>query len=367
MGWQTIIRDITIPQDSRIIAVSDIHGNVEFFQGLMEKIKLSPQDTLVVLGDMVEKGPESLKLLNIIMHMQNTHNIYPVCGNCDGLLLRFFEGPEWDDVFFKNYLIQRPESTIRQMADEIAFLDWNNLAALRVALRDQFSAHWAFLKSLPHVLRTEHLVFVHGGVPSLDGIDQMDAWECMKNDYFLTQKRSFPTYVVVGHCPVTLYDEKIATGAPIIDRVRKTISIDGACILKLDGQLNALIIPKEDSEDFIWDSYDGLPVVEALTPQTPSMESLNIRWGHNEVDILEHGTEFTLCRHIESGRKIYILTEYLSEKKSKIYCEDATDYVLPVSKGDKLALCHMVTGGILAKKEGVTGWYWGEYRTQPQK
>ena len=38
-------------------------------------------------------------------------------------------------------------------------------------------------------------------------------------------------------------------------------------MLKLDGQLNALIFPTEDSEKFTWQAYDGLPVYTALDRQ----------------------------------------------------------------------------------------------------
>ena len=87
--------------------------------------------------------------------------------------------------------------------------------------------------------------------------------------------------MVVGHWPVTLYDPRIPSAAPIIDRARHIISIDGGCVLKLDGQLNALIIPEESSPDFSWTAYDGLPTARALDPQAPSEDSLNIRWGRN--------------------------------------------------------------------------------------
>ena len=83
----------------RILAVSDIHGNLPFFQGLMEQVRFSPDDILVLVGDMLEKGEDSLALLRHLMALSKTHTIYPVCGNCDGLVLRFFEGDELDERF----------------------------------------------------------------------------------------------------------------------------------------------------------------------------------------------------------------------------------------------------------------------------
>ena len=53
--------------DRRIIAVSDIHGNLPFFLALMEKVGLTPHDILVLNGDLLEKGRDSLPLLRHLM------------------------------------------------------------------------------------------------------------------------------------------------------------------------------------------------------------------------------------------------------------------------------------------------------------
>ncbi len=65
----------------------------------------------------------------------------------------------------------------------------------------------------------------------------------MKNDDFLGQGHSFDKWVIVGHWPVTLYHPDIQSAAPILLPGRRIASIDGGCVLKLDGQLNALILP----------------------------------------------------------------------------------------------------------------------------
>ena len=79
-------------------------------------------------------------------------------------------------------------------------------------------------------------------------------------------------------------------------------------MLKADGQLNALILPSEESEDFSWQAYDGLEVYTALDRQEPSDDSINIRWGQADLELLEPGEEFSRCRHLESGRELDILT-----------------------------------------------------------
>ena len=343
----------------RIIAVSDIHGNLPFFDALMDKIALTPRDILVLVGDILEKGRDSLALLRRVMELCRTHTVYPLCGNCDGLVLRFFETDALDRFFFSTYLPQHPESTLRQLAREGGFEQLDDLPRLREELRAAYPDIRAWLRAMPTILETEHLVFVHGGVPHLDRMDQLERWSCMKNDDFLGQGRSFDKWVVVGHWPVTLYRDKIPSAAPIILPERKIISIDGGCVLKADGQLNALMLPSEESEFFTWTAWDGLPVYAALDGQEGSADSVNIRWGRSALELVEEGEETSLCRHLETGRVLPILNRYLRRGPQGLWCEDSTDYALPVVPGDRLSLVAAVKHGFLCKKEGVTGWYYG--------
>ena len=344
----------------RIIAVSDIHGNLPFFQGLLRSLHLTREDALVLDGDLLEKGRESLALLRCVMALSREYTVFSLCGNCDGLVLRFFEGDDLDEKFFSFYLPQHPESTLRQLAREGGFDQTEDLPRLRADLRAAYPREWSFLRAMPTVLETEHLVFVHGGVPSLDHMEALERWGCMKNDDFLGQGRRFDKWVIVGHWPVTLYDPRIPSAAPMILRDRRIISIDGGCVLKWDGQLNALVIPGESGESFSWLAYDGLPQAVALDPQTANDDTVNIRWGRSALDLLEAGEEVSLCRHRETGRVMPILNSYLHRKDGKLWCEDSTDYRLPVTPGDRLTVvARTARHGTLCKKNGVTGWYFG--------
>ena len=356
---RAIVIHPTFPAGRRIIAVSDIHGNLSFFQALMDKIALTPEDILVLVGDILEKGPESLALLRHVMALCRTHTVYPLCGNCDGLVYRFFQGDELDRRFFSFYLPQHPESALRQLAREGGFDQTDDLPRLRADLRSAYPEEWRFLGRMPTILETEHLVFVHGGVPSLEHMDQLERWRCMKNDDFLGQGHAFDKWVIVGHWPVTLYRPDIQSAAPILLPGRRIASIDGGCVLKKDGQLNALILPEERSQNFTWTAWDGLPTATALDGQQPSAAPLNIRWGRSAVEVLEEGEELSLCRHLETGRTLYILNRYLRMGPDGLWCEDSTDYRLPVAPGDKLTLVARTKTGFLCKKDGVTGWYYG--------
>ena len=50
-----------------IYAMSDIHGQYEQFLTLLEQIGIRKEDTLYILGDVVDRGPESMKILKYMM------------------------------------------------------------------------------------------------------------------------------------------------------------------------------------------------------------------------------------------------------------------------------------------------------------
>lgn len=363
---KAVVQRLEFPAGRRVLAISDIHGNLEFLKGVLAKAAFTPDDILILVGDLVEKGPDSLSTLRYIMELSQSHTVYAVCGNCDDLIVDFADlDTGYDRPFFRHYLsVWRERSLLLQMAAEaeLQVTGPEDLAALRDTIRTRFVPELDFLRAMPTVLISDHFLFVHGGVPREERLEELDAWSCMKNDNFRAQGRSFYRWVVVGHWPVTLYDSHIPSARPIIDWESHIISIDGGCVLKLDGQLNALIIPDGNHREFSYVAYDGLPSAVALDRQMASSDSINVRWGEHAVTVLKRGEEISACRHLASGRELNILTSYLYEKDGKTVCEDSTDYRIPVEAGDKLHVVRRTSAGALVKKDGVTGWYFGRLK-----
>lgn len=44
-----------------IYVMSDIHGQKRRFDSIMKQIKLQPEDTLYVLGDVIDRNPDGIK------------------------------------------------------------------------------------------------------------------------------------------------------------------------------------------------------------------------------------------------------------------------------------------------------------------
>ena len=355
------IRHLEFEPGRRILAVSDVHGNLPYLRGLLDRVRFDARDYLVFVGDIIEKGPQSLETLRFIMALSKAGNVFTVCGNCDGWHGIYDEPDGGMFYHVREYVNTRPDALLHQMCRSIGYpiTPDMDIPDMLEALRGPFAAEFDFLRAMPTVLETPHYTFVHGGLPEGDPA-QLEAHLFMKNDAFLNQGRRFDKWVIVGHWPVMLYGENITCANPIIDRDSHIISIDGGCVLKDDGQLNALIIPCDGSEAFQFDAYDPFPVRVALDAQENSEASWYLRWGDNLVRVLEPGEEFCLCEHIRTGYRMEILTKYLTPKGDGVFISnDSTDYVLPVSPGDRLSIVEITSRGVLAKNRGVSGWYRG--------
>lgn len=70
--------------------LSDIHGNMENFKSIMRQINLQADDTLYVLGDVIDRHPDGIRILKIIMSMSNAKMLL---GNHEYMMLRALTMP----------------------------------------------------------------------------------------------------------------------------------------------------------------------------------------------------------------------------------------------------------------------------------
>ena len=60
--------------------MSDIHGNYDKYMKMLDLIRFTDRDELYVLGDVVDRGAESMKILR---DMSLRINVFPILGNHD--------------------------------------------------------------------------------------------------------------------------------------------------------------------------------------------------------------------------------------------------------------------------------------------
>lgn len=91
--------------------MGDIHGCYKQYKELLQKINFSDEDTLYVLGDVIDRGPESFKVLE---DMSVRFNVIPLIGNHEYMALSVLKklmleiteenyDTVLDDNFFKEY------------------------------------------------------------------------------------------------------------------------------------------------------------------------------------------------------------------------------------------------------------------------
>lgn len=68
--------------------MSDIHGNSKRFHAMLRKIEFSADDTLYILGDVIDRGSDGIPLLLEIM---NTPNMVMLLGNHEDMMRQTIE------------------------------------------------------------------------------------------------------------------------------------------------------------------------------------------------------------------------------------------------------------------------------------
>ena len=77
-----------------IYVLSDIHGNERRFQSILKQINLQNEDTLYVLGDVIDRHPGGIRILRKIMAMPNARMLL---GNHEYMMLRALGFPRDDN------------------------------------------------------------------------------------------------------------------------------------------------------------------------------------------------------------------------------------------------------------------------------
>ena len=80
---RTRIERTEFEQGRRVLALSDIHGHLKTLNLALDKARYCPDDILVVVGDMIEKGAQSLGVVRKIMALSQKGTVYALTGNVD--------------------------------------------------------------------------------------------------------------------------------------------------------------------------------------------------------------------------------------------------------------------------------------------
>ncbi len=136
-----------------IYVMGDIHGNMRRFNSVMEQIQLKADDTLYVLGDVIDRYPDGLVILRKLMAMPN---VKMILGNHEYMMLRAIGDPAQP-----RYM---PTRDIRIWYNNGGDVTHRALKHLRIVTRQEI---FAYLEALPLnidiSLNGKQYKLVHGG------------------------------------------------------------------------------------------------------------------------------------------------------------------------------------------------------------
>lgn len=376
---KTTIQKISAGTGQRIIAMSDIHGHPDHMVQLLRKLRYDRDDILIIVGDLVDKGPDSLQAVRYIMGLSSKNQVYVSMGNVDEYRLHVLcDRTEGSDERFCDFIHwQKKRWGCGLLLDMLAGLGISpeHLTADSAGIcRERLQTHYApeieYLQQLPTILDMGSYIFVHGGIPTddLESLTETERHNWLKNDCFLEKGYRFSKCVVTGHWPVCLYRHEEEDLKPLFDYDRKIISIDGGCGIQAAGQLNALILPDKNAsmEDIKWDFYDGFPVMTALEHQSKKPFSLYIQYFNSRINRLEERDGAVLCHHITSGKKLWVPSCFLYQTEDESWhVDNYNDALLAVTPGDRISAVYCSASGCYGKINGILGWYTGDCRETP--
>jgi serine/threonine protein phosphatase 1 len=176
----------------RTIAVGDIHGCPAALAALLAAIDPDPGDTVVTLGDYIDRGPDSRGVLDRLIALGRRCRLVPLLGNHDELLLDAFT----DQDARRRWLMTGGADTLRSYG-------WAP-GGPRRPLADWFPpAHRAFLAGCRPYHETPTHLFVHAGyVPELPMGEQPGLvlrWRV--TDPAMAEPHCSGKVAVVGHTP----------------------------------------------------------------------------------------------------------------------------------------------------------------------
>jgi len=133
----------------RTIAIADIHGCCRTFRRLLfDVVRLEKTDTLHLLGDMIDRGPDSKGVIEIILELQaDGYDVRPIRGNHEQMLLQAIYLPT------------------KENADK--WLDnggYTTLKSYGVITPEELGEHFCFFRDLPLFRVTDTHIYVHAGL-----------------------------------------------------------------------------------------------------------------------------------------------------------------------------------------------------------
>ena len=153
--------------EQRVIAMGDVHGCLAALDAVVDAIDPQPSDSLILLGDFVDRGPDSAGVIDRLIELRERCFLFAILGNHDELMLDVVEERSWN---LGQWLMYGGEQTMRSYGTD--------------KVSDIPKAHVGFLRDCIPFCETEHHFFTHANYlenePLAKTEGQVLRWESLK-------------------------------------------------------------------------------------------------------------------------------------------------------------------------------------------
>jgi len=235
----------------RIFVISDLHGQFVLLQLLLERINFTEEDDLYILGDIMDRGPNSIDIYYFVRSMPNIHMLK---GNHEIMmyqsLQKSLELGDLDSEKNNAYRLWKTNGGAKTVDSIREYLQKDAISYEEYKQnREQFVQEIIeFIEGLPNYialdLNGKHYIMVHAGVdPDCEDIDDTDpelfAW--IREYFYLSECNLKYTYIF-GHTPLCFINTDQSFNVWYDPEYHNKIGIDGGLAVADKGQLNCLCL-----------------------------------------------------------------------------------------------------------------------------
>jgi len=142
----------------RIIAIGDIHGYLKALDAILEALEPGAEDTLVVLGDCIDRGPDSRGVVERLMALSEQCRLITIVGNHEEMLLDVHGFRLHPDQWLYN-------------GGQATLDSYETLSAREIP-----EPHVAFLKTGRRYFETDEHFFVHANYIADVPLEEQSDW-----------------------------------------------------------------------------------------------------------------------------------------------------------------------------------------------
>jgi len=343
----------------RIVVVSDIHAHLSYLKALFQEIDLQPQDHLIILGDFINRGEDSLECLRYVKDLRDRPSTYILKGNHEHFVEMILESSDnlkaFEDFYGKGYY----ETLFNAMLnhENTSLSDFKTPSDLYDFFHETYKEEIDFIKSLDIILEDKDYLFVHGGYDA--SFKEDEVFKFLKYDEFDRLSPVQDKTVVVGHWPACNLREDKLDNRPYFNPHKNLIFVDGGLGIKSSGELSCLIIHKMSDGDH-YSSVQVNAFQEAVIVKERHYDQEDhvfISYPNNEIKLLHQGQDMSQGLHIHTGKTFTVFNDMLVEKdKGHALKGNYSNHFLNLDLGKRVFRVNQVGDYVLVKCEDDFGW-----------